>query len=58
MSIGFWQLIVILVIILLLFGAGKVPQIAGDIAKGLKIFKKNIKDDDSDNKNDKNGEEK
>jgi sec-independent protein translocase protein TatA len=42
MSLGFWQLVVILVIILLLFGAGRVPQIMSDLAKGIKIFKNSI----------------
>jgi sec-independent protein translocase protein TatA len=50
MSIGFWQLVVILVIILLLFGAGRVPQIASDLAKGLKVFKANLKDDKKEDK--------
>ena len=39
------QLIVVLVIILVLFGAGKLPFVMGDIGKGIKNFRKNIKDE-------------
>lgn len=44
MSIGIWQIVLILVIVLLLFGAGKLPRIMGDFAKGIKSFKAGIKD--------------
>ena len=43
-SIGHW--IVVLLVILLLFGAGKIPHLMGDMAKGIKAFKKGMKDDD------------
>ena len=44
------HLVVVLVIILVLFGAGKLPSVMGDIGKGIKNFRKNIKDEASDNK--------
>ena len=47
MGLSLGQLIVILTIILLLFGAGRVPQIMADLAKGLNIFKKVLKEDDA-----------
>lgn len=47
MSIGIFQLLIILVIILLLFGAGKIPQIMSDIGKSIKIFKKSMKEEDN-----------
>lgn len=47
MGIGLGQLIVVLLIILVLFGAGKLPQVMGELGKGLKAFKKNVKDDNS-----------
>lgn len=53
MSLGFWQLIVIIFVILLIFGAGRVPKIMEDLAKGLKSFKKNLKDEDLDDNKDK-----
>lgn len=43
-SIGHW--IVVLLVILLLFGAGKIPHLMGDMAKGIKAFKKGMKDDE------------
>ena len=45
MSIGIWQIVLILVIVLILFGAGKLPRVMGDIAKGVKSFKSGLKDD-------------
>ena len=50
MSLGIWQLLLILAIILLLFGAGKIPRLMGDLGKGIKSFKKEVKQDN--NKND------
>ncbi|MCG8492729.1 MAG: twin-arginine translocase TatA/TatE family subunit [Sneathiellales bacterium] len=47
MSIGPWQIILILVIVLIIFGAGKLPRVAGDLAKGIKNFKKGMNDEDS-----------
>lgn len=44
MSIGAGQLLIILVIILVLFGAGKLPQVMSDLGKGLKSFREGMKD--------------
>lgn len=46
MSIGFWQVILILVIVLIIFGAGKLPKVMGDVAKGVKSFKSGMKDEE------------
>jgi sec-independent protein translocase protein TatA len=46
MSIGIWQVVLILVIVLIIFGAGKIPQVMGDVAKGIKSFKSGLKDDE------------
>lgn len=40
MSFGFKELILIVLIILIIFGAGKLPSVMRDIGKGLKSFKK------------------
>jgi sec-independent protein translocase protein TatA len=48
MSIGIWQVILILLIVLILFGAGKLPKVMGDVAKGVKNFKAGLKDEDED----------
>ena len=47
MSIGIWQVVLILLIVLIIFGAGKLPQVMGDLAKGVKSFKAGLKDDDA-----------
>lgn len=46
MSIGFWQVILILVVVLILFGAGKLPRVMGDLAKGVKSFRAGLKEDE------------
>jgi sec-independent protein translocase protein TatA len=43
-SLTHW--LVVLAIILILFGAGKLPRVMGDFAKGIKNFKAGMKDDD------------
>ena len=48
MSIGPWQIILILVIVLIIFGAGKLPRVAGDLAKGIKNFKSGMNEDEKD----------
>ena len=57
MTPSIWQLLIVLVIVLLLFGRGKIPLLMGDIAKGIKSFKKGISDeekkDDIENKTNK-----
>lgn len=42
------HLVIILLIVLVLFGAGKIPQIMNDLAKGVKAFKKGMKDSEDD----------
>ena len=48
MSLGPWQIALIALVVILLFGAGKLPRLMGDAAKGINAFKKNLKDDKSD----------
>ncbi|TWA83181.1 sec-independent protein translocase protein TatA [Azospirillum brasilense] len=45
-SLMHWAIVLLLV--LLLFGAGKLPKVMGDLAKGVKSFKAGLKDDESD----------
>ncbi len=54
MSVGFWQLILILLIILLLFGSGKLPQVMKELGQGLKNLKKELRDDEKTDKNNQN----
>jgi len=49
-GLGGWELAIILFIILLIFGVGKLPELGGGIGKAIKNFKKSIKDSDSDEK--------
>ena len=54
MSIGFWQIAVVVILVVLLFGRGKISSLIGDVAKGIKSFKKGMATDvteDSDQKN-------
>ena len=46
MTPGPMQLIIVLVIVLLLFGRNKIPQLMGDVAKGIKSFKRGMKDEE------------
>ncbi|MDQ0327066.1 sec-independent protein translocase protein TatA [Rhodopseudomonas julia] len=46
MSIGFWQIVIIAIIIVLLFGRGKISDLMGDVAKGIKSFKTGLQEDD------------
>ena len=46
MNIGIWQVVLILLIVMILFGAGKLPRLMGDVAKGVKDFKAGLRDDD------------
>ena len=43
-SFSIWHWIILLVIVLLLFGRGKIPQLMGDMAKGINSFKKGLKE--------------
>ena len=45
MGLSVWHVIVVLVVVLILFGAGKLPQVMGDFAKGIKNFKAGMADD-------------
>ena len=44
MSIGCWQIAIVVVLVVLLFGRGKISSLMGDVAKGIKSFKKGMKD--------------
>ena len=44
MSIGFWQIAIVVVLVVLLFGRGKISELMGDVAKGIKSFKAGMKE--------------
>ena len=43
-GLGHWEILLILVIVLIVFGAGKLPKVATELAKGIKSFKQGLKD--------------
>jgi sec-independent protein translocase protein TatA len=47
-SFSIWHWIVVLLVVVLIFGAGKLPNVMGDFAKGIKSFKRNLNDEDAD----------
>ena len=54
MGISFWQIAIVVILVVLLFGRGKISSLMGDVAKGIKSFKKGMSSDEkidsSDNK--------
>tara|TARA_B100001027_G_scaffold207467_1_gene171922 strand:+ start:156 stop:353 length:198 start_codon:yes stop_codon:yes gene_type:complete len=49
MGISFWQIAIVVVLVVLLFGRGKISSLMGDVAKGIKSFKKGMSDETSTN---------
>ena len=54
MSIGFWQIAIVVVLVVLLFGRGKISDLMGDVAKGIKSFKKGMSSDPTEDQQEKN----
>ena len=54
MSIGIWQIAIVVILVVLLFGRGKISSLMGDVAKGIKSFKKGMASDASDENEPKN----
>ena len=53
-NIGWTGIIIIAVLVVILFGKGKISSIMGDLAKGVKSFKKGMSDDSSSDNNSNN----
>jgi sec-independent protein translocase protein TatA len=45
-SLSIWHWIVVIAVVLLLFGRGKISDLMGDVAQGIKAFKKGMQDDE------------
>ena len=57
MGLSFWHIIIVVIVVVLLFGRGKISDLMGDVAKGIKSFKKGMSDDQSsDNKDPKDND--
>ena len=54
MSIGFWQIAIVVILVVLLFGRGKISSLMGDVAKGIKSFKKGMATDATEDTHPKN----
>lgn len=46
-AFSIWHWVIVLVVVLLLFGRGKIPELMGDVAKGIKNFKKGMGDEEA-----------
>ena len=45
-TFSIWHWLIVLAIVVLLFGRGRIPELMGDVAKGIKNFKKGMSDDE------------
>ena len=54
MGVSFWQIAIVVVLVVLLFGRGKISSLMGDVAKGIKSFKKGMASDVTDDNEPKN----
>lgn len=45
-AFSIWHLLIVLMVILVVFGAGRLPSVMGDMAKGVKAFKKGMADEE------------
>ena len=54
MSIGIWHIAIVVILVVLLFGRGKISSLMGDVAKGIKSFKKGMASDITDDTEPKN----
>ena len=54
MSIGFWQIAIVVILVVLLFGRGKISSLMGDVAKGIKSFKKGMSSEPTEDEQTKN----
>ena len=54
MSIGIWQIAIVVILVVLLFGRGKISSLMGDVAKGIKSIKKGMASDSTEDSEPKN----
>ena len=50
MAPSIWQIAIVVILLVLLFGRGKISSLMGDVAKGIKSFKKGMAEDPDENK--------
>ena len=54
MGISFWQILIVVALLVILFGRGKISSLMGDVAKGIKSFKKGMSSDPTEDNEPKN----
>ena len=54
MGLSVWQILIIVAVVVLLFGAGKIPRLAKDLGSGVNAFKRGLKDSESRDSGDAN----
>jgi len=47
MGLSIWQILIVVVLVILLFGRGKISDLMGDVAQGIKSFRKGLTDEDN-----------
>ncbi|TVQ55876.1 MAG: twin-arginine translocase TatA/TatE family subunit [Rhodobacteraceae bacterium] len=57
MSPSIWQILIVVLLVVLLFGRGKISALMGDMAKGIKAFKTGLAEDDEPKKVERTGDE-
>lgn len=50
MGLSFWHLLIVLAVILIVFGAGKLPNVMGDLGRGIRSFKEGLEGKEGENK--------
>lgn len=45
-GLGIWEILLVVIVVLVIFGAGKLPGVMEDVGKGVKAFKKSLGDDE------------
>lgn len=58
MSVGIWQILLVVAVIVLVFGLGRLPKIMGDLGSGIKSFKKGLQEGEEDQNNKLNDQSK
>ncbi len=53
MGLSIWHILVVLIVVLVVFGAGKLPTVMGDLGKGIRSFKAGLNGEDKDKSDDK-----
>ncbi|MDD2326223.1 MAG: twin-arginine translocase TatA/TatE family subunit, partial [Alphaproteobacteria bacterium] len=52
MGLSIWHILVVLIVVLVVFGVGKLPTVMGDLGKGIRNFKAGLSGEDDKNKKD------